>query len=303
VSRPSDVPAAVQRRARAKVNLFLHVIGRRPDGYHELDSLIVFTELGDALTFASDDDLLLEVTGPQAAALAAASIGGETNLVWRAAQRLRALCGDAPGAHVTLEKRLPVAAGLGGGSADAAATLRGLIALWRRHDLPKERLAVLAAELGADVPVCLAGHPSRVGGAGERIVPVRPPPAAWLVLVNPGEPLATAAVFAARSGPFSAPAGRLPEFADVAALAAWLSATNNDLETPARALLPAISDVLLTLRGTPGCLLARMSGSGATCFGLYAGKTEARAAAAAITAQWPGWWVQPTAVARDGDAE
>lgn len=302
MSQPSVRPAPLRRRARAKVNLFLHVTGRRPDGYHELDSLIVFTEFGDELALAPGDDLALEVVGPQAAALAASG-SGETNLVLRAAQALRRLCGEVPGARLTLDKRLPVAAGLGGGSADAAATLHGLATLWQCEDLPKARLMALAASLGADVPACLAGRPSRVGGIGERVAPVPQFPPAWLVLVNPGRPLATAAVFAARRGAFSAPAARLPKFSDIAGLSAWLGSTTNDLEAPARALLPEIGDLLTALRGTPGCLLARMSGSGATCFGLYAGEAEARSAADAITVQRPAWWIRPTAVARDAESE
>lgn len=301
----SDARAAaggLRCRAPAKVNLFLHVLARRPDGYHELDSLVVFAEFGDALTVAPGEDLVLEVVGPQAATLAATAGAGEANLVLRAARRLRALCGDAPGARLTLEKHLPVAAGLGGGSADAAAALRGLVALWGRDDLPRARLMTLAAELGADVPVCLDARASRVGGVGERLVPVPPLPAAWLVLVNPGRGLATGAVFAARRGPFSVPAAEMPALSDAPALAAWLRAAGNDLEAPARTLLPEIAEVLAALADTAGCLLARMSGSGASCFGLYGDETAARAAAAAISARRPAWWVRPSAIARPADA-
>lgn len=291
--------ATVRCRARGKVNLFLHVTGRRADGYHELDSLVVFTELGDELTFAAGDDLALDVVGPQAAALVAATDRAEANLVLRAGRALQGICGATRGARVTLEKHLPVAAGLGGGSADAAATLRGLAALWRCQDLSMARLTALAATLGADVPVCLVGQPGRVRGIGERIEPTPGLPRGWLVLVNPGKPLATSAVFATHGGPFSAPAGRRPGFADVRALAAWLRAARNDLEAPARALLPEISDVLSALEVTEGCLLARMSGSGASCFGLYAAEGEARAAAQAIAGRWSAWWVRPTAIAGD----
>jgi len=298
--RPSAAAGILRRTARAKVNLTLHVTGRRPDGYHELDSLIVFTELGDVLTFAPGEGLTLEVVGPYAAALAATCGEGADNLVLRAARALRPLCGTAPGARLTLEKRLPVAAGLGGGSADAAAALLGLAALWRLGELPPPGLMALAAELGADVPVCLDGRPSRVGGIGERLTPVAALPPAWLVLVNPGKALATPAVFAARRGPFSAPAGSLPRLADAAALAAWLRGGTNDLEAPACGLLPEISEVLAALHRTAGCLLARMSGSGATCFGLYGDAAAARAAAAAVAAERPTWWVCDTPIARDG---
>jgi 4-diphosphocytidyl-2-C-methyl-D-erythritol kinase len=300
--RPSAAAVTLRRIARAKVNLTLHVTGRRPDGYHELDSLVVFAEFGDALAFAPGEGLALEVVGPYAAALAAACGEGADNLVLRAARGLRALCGAAPGARMTLEKRLPVAAGLGGGSADAAAALRGLAALWRLGELPTPDLMALAAELGADVPVCLDGRPCRVGGIGERLSPVAALPPAWLVLVNPGTALATPAVFAARRGPFSTPAGPLPRLADATALAAWLRGGGNDLETPACSLAPEIFEVLAVLRRTPGCLLARMSGSGATCFGLYGDSATARAAAAAVAAERPAWWVRDTPIARDGDS-
>lgn len=283
-----------QAFARAKINLTLEVRGRRPDGYHELESLVVFAEIGDRLTFSPAEIFTLDLKGPFAASLPRA----EENLVLRAARGLSTLAGGGRGASILLEKNLPAAGGIGGGSADAAATLRGLVALWGRDDLPRARLMTLAAELGADVPVCLDARASRVGGVGERLVPVPRLPAAWLVLVNPGRALATGAVFAARRGPFSVPAAELPALSDAPALAAWLRAAGNDLEAPARTLLPEIGDVLAALADTAGCLLARMSGSGASCFGLYGDETAARAAAAAISARRPAWWVRPSAIAR-----
>jgi len=265
--------------APAKINLALHVAGRRGDGYHLLDSLVVFADVGDRITVKAADALSLTVTGPMAAGLTA----GDDNLVLRAARAF----GAAPGAAITLEKHLPVAAGIGGGSSDAAATLRALARLWQRP-LPAPT-AVLA--LGADVPVCLAGRPARMTGIGAGLVPVMLP-AAWLVLVNPGVQLSTGAVFAGlkRHGHPAMPRD-LPQFQGVADLAAFLRLARNDLEAPAIRLAPAIAQCKATLAAMSGCLLARMSGSGATCFGLFADPLTAHAAAHALQAAQPGWWV------------
>jgi 4-diphosphocytidyl-2-C-methyl-D-erythritol kinase len=283
--------ARTEAFAPAKVNLCLHVTGRRADGYHLLDSLVVFAGVGDRVTAETADGLSLAVTGPQAGALGAAA----DNLVLRAARAFGAAAGagtlaDAgTRARLTLHKALPVAAGLGGGSADAAAALVALAALWRRP-LP-DAAAVMA--LGADVPVCLAGRPARLRGAGEDVAALDAPlPPAWLVLANPGAALATPAVFAAldrRDNP-GLPA-RLPPFPDAAALAAFLAAQRNDLEDPAERLLPAVGTVRAALARQPGALVARMSGSGATCFALFPAAAPAQAAAAALARAEPGWWV------------
>jgi 4-diphosphocytidyl-2-C-methyl-D-erythritol kinase len=286
-----------RRTAWAKVNLTLHVTGRRADGYHELDSLIVFAGLGDELEVAPGPDLALEINGPFAGAPGAGPRAGSLcagipeNLVLVAARALGARFDVEAGARLKLIKRLPVAAGLGGGSADAAAALRSLVELWNL-DAPEEELSALAARLGADVPVCLAGRPSFISGIGEVISPAPQLPPAWLVLVNPGAPLSTAAVFAARTGEFSAPVRWRGAVPDVRALAVRLSTCRNDLERPALGLVPEIREVLATLRDTAGCLLARMSGSGASCFGLYAVEASAVAAARRIEATRPGWWVR-----------
>lgn len=272
-----------RHHAWAKVNLTLHITGCRADGYHELESLVVFAGVGDELTFAPAAELTLLLTGPFASAII------DDNLVLRAARALGAHLGIADGAHIRLDKRLPVAAGIGGGSADAAAALLGLAELWGAEDTTA--LAELGLSLGADVPVCLAGGPSYVSGIGEKIAPVPALPPAWLVLANPGQPLATGAVFATRKGAFSPPSAWVGPIATVAALAAQLAAFRNDLEPAARRLLPEIGDVLGALSATDGCLLARMSGSGATCFGLYAEAEAAQAAAVAISARRPTWWV------------
>ncbi len=213
------------------------------------------------------------------------------NLILGAARALQARFGVETGARIELIKHLPVAAGLGGGSADAAAALRGLVELWRLRAEAAE-LRALGARLGADVPICLAGRPSFVAGIGDEITPATPLPPAWLVLVNPGVRLSTAAVFAARKGDFSAPSRWREATRDARALAARLATRRNDLEAPALTLAPEIREVLATLRDTAGCLLARMSGSGASCFGLYMVEAAAVAAVRRIEATRPGWWVR-----------
>lgn len=273
--------------ARAKVNLCLHVTGRRADGYHLLDSLVVFAGIGDRVSARSAAGLSLQVTGPQGAGLSA----GDDNLCLRAARAF----GVAVGAAITLEKQLPVASGIGGGSADAAAVLQVLARLWQRPLPPAE--AVL--QLGADVPVCLDGRPARMRGVGEQVSPLAPLPPAWLVLANPGIAIPTPDVFRALTARDNAPLpDRLPDFADAPALAAFLRDQRNDLEPPARAIAPVIGRVAAALAAQPGCLLARMSGSGATCFGLFAGAAAAGAAAAALRQAEPGWWVAAAEMAR-----
>jgi 4-diphosphocytidyl-2-C-methyl-D-erythritol kinase len=283
--------AAVHEPARAKLNLYLHVTGRRDDGYHLLDSLVAFAEAGDMIVAAPGGMLSLAVDGPFAAAL-----GGEPdNLVMRAARALAAATGAKGNAALTLTKNLPVASGIGGGSADAAATLRVLCRLWNVRP-PRDALDAIAVKLGADVPVCLDGVASFIGGVGERRYAAPRLPAAGLVLVNPGTALPTPAVFGKRSGPFSEPARFTAAPRDVADLAAVLRARHNDLTDAATALVPAIRDVMAALDASLGCLLARMSGSGATCFGLYPDRSAATAAAASIAGRNGSWWVLPTAI-------
>jgi 4-diphosphocytidyl-2-C-methyl-D-erythritol kinase len=268
--------------APAKVNLALHVTGRRADGYHLLDSLVVFVSVGDRLAVAPDEGLSLEITGPEASGLEA----GPDNLVMRAAA---AFGTGVPGARLRLEKNLPVAAGIGGGSADAAAALRLLARAWSR---PLPPTATILG-LGADVPVCLAGIPARMRGIGEAVAPLpHPLPPLWLVLVNPRAGLPTASVFAALETRESAPMPDvLPRWRGAAELARWLGGMRNDLEPPARRVAPVVGAILGRIAELPGCLLARMSGSGATCFGLFADEVAAAAAARAISRAEPGWWV------------
>lgn len=276
----------IRVEAWAKVNLYLHVTGKRPDGYHLLDSLVAFAGTGDTLELEAADTLSLGVDGPAAAYLPE----GGGNIVLQAARALAAQAGIAAGARLRLTKRLPVAAGIGGGSADAAAALTGLCRLWSLSP-PPEQLAALALTLGADVPVCLAGRPTALSGIGERLNPAPALPPAWLVLVNPREALATPAVFKARQGCFSDPMPLETRPADTATLAALLVSRRNDLTAAAVSLVPAVGEALALLAAQPRCLLARMSGSGATCFGLFAAEAEARTAATALSQAKPGWWV------------
>jgi 4-diphosphocytidyl-2-C-methyl-D-erythritol kinase len=284
--------APVEELAAAKINLDLWVVGRRADGYHELDSLVMFAPPCDRLRFRAGGELTLEVTGPFAAALA----DEPDNLVLRAARRLAARVGRAPEARITLDKRIPVAAGLGGGSADAAATLRGLNRLWRLG-LSAADLAPLAAGLGADVPVCLASRPTRMRGVGDRLEPIDGLPELALLLVNPRQPVATAAVFAGLAGSFGPPPELGPPPGERGLLLEWLRARANHLEAPARRLLPAIGEVLEALASQPGCALARMSGSGATCLGLFDEEGALAPAAAALAGAHPQWWVATTTTA------
>ena len=277
------MPDSLTEAAPAKVNLYLHVTGRRPDGYHLLDSLVVFASVGDVLEATPADTLSLRVEGPFAAGLAAE----QDNLVLRAARALAAEAGVAPQASLTLHKHLPVASGIGGGSSDAAAALRLLCRLWGiAPDAPV--LARLAAGLGADVPACLAGHASRMAGIGERLSAAPGLPSCGMVLVNPGVAVATADVFRARRGNWSPPAHLPASWTDAATMAADLQGLHNDLEPAAVFLQPVISEVLMAVSEALGCRLARMSGSGATCFGLFDDAATAECAAECL--RRPGWW-------------
>ncbi len=275
--------------APAKVNLYLHLCGRRPDGYHLLDSLVVFPAMGDQLSVAAADALSLRVSGPFGAGLPT----DEGNLILRAAAALARAHGIAAGAAIGLIKNLPVASGIGGGSSDAAAALRLLSRLWDVA-IPDG----MALALGADVPVCCAApRPMRMQGIGERLSPAPPLPAFWLVLVNPLMPTPTGAVFAGvrdrcpPPGP-SAPAGG---FGDVGGFLDWLARQRNDLQESALAVCPAVGDVLAGLVDA-GAPLARMSGSGATCFAIARTEAEADTLATRLRRARPEWWIARGAV-------
>jgi 4-diphosphocytidyl-2-C-methyl-D-erythritol kinase len=279
--------------APAKVNLTLHVLGRRGDGYHEIESLVAFADIGDRLTFVPSDTLALDVTGPTAEA---AGAGGD-NLVLKAARALAERVDGLRLGRFNLEKQLPVAAGLGGGSSDAAAALR-LLARVNDLSLDDERVRAAARATGADVPVCLDPKARMMRGIGEILSDPFALPELPAVLVNPGVAVPTRDVFAALAAPpLTAPARAEDFFAintDAAALVSILAARRNDLEIPAIKLQAVIAEVLEALQASSHCLLARMSGSGATCFALFGSAGAAQEVAQRLQADHPGWWVRAT---------
>lgn len=266
--------------APAKINLTLHVTGQRADGYHMLDSLVVFADVGDRVFLTLGAQTGFSASGPFAKDVPA------DNSV------LHALSWYAPDRHaeIRLEKNLPASSGIGGGSSDAAATIRGLAGLFDRP-LPD---AATTAALGADVPVCLRARPARMSGIGDILNDIPDLPPLHLVLMNPGIAISTPRVFQALSCKDNAPMpDRLPDWATARALTDWLATQRNDLEGPARVQCPAIGVALSRLAATEGCLIARMSGSGATCFGLYPTRTEAENAAGSLSRLHPDWWIKP----------
>jgi 4-diphosphocytidyl-2-C-methyl-D-erythritol kinase len=282
---------------RAKINLTLEVLGRRPDGFHELNSLVAFANFGDDVELLPGDRLDLEVQGPFASALASEVAGdlAGANLILEAAAAVRAQAPKVRLGRFRLNKILPVAAGLGGGSADAAAALR-LIARANSGLVPAAMLAELAPRLGSDVLVCLESRPALLAGRGETTEIVAGFPSCGVVLANPGRALATETVYAALDAkPLRAPAGRRREGLDFnrdfAALLAYALPRGNDLETAAANLVPEIGDVLAALGALQGVSLARLSGSGPTCFALFASEDKAKRAAASLAAGHPAWWI------------
>jgi 4-diphosphocytidyl-2-C-methyl-D-erythritol kinase len=267
--------------AQLKINLFLHVVGRRADGYHLLQSLFVFADVGDSISYTpSDDPLSLDIVGPFAAQLQAEP----DNLVLRAARLLK----PAPTGRLQLDKQAPVASGLGGGSADAAATLRLLNRLWQCGKSEAD-LRELGADLGADVPACIASRPVLASGIGDELQEHPPGPALPMLLVNPGTPTSTPAVFkryADMGGDFSPP---LPNWPNT--LPDWRQC-RNDLEAAAIAITPDIKTVIEQLNQNDGVRLARMSGSGASCFALFDSPLQAERAAAHLKHHYPHWWVK-----------
>ncbi|MCC0023062.1 MAG: 4-(cytidine 5'-diphospho)-2-C-methyl-D-erythritol kinase [Hyphomicrobiaceae bacterium] len=285
---------AVVAHAHAKINLALHVTGKRPGGYHDLDSLVVFASPGDVLSVAPAEKDIFEISGPFASALNE----DEPNLVERARDLYRhewpGLLPD--GLRIVLDKQLPVASGIGGGSADAAATLRALDLI--AGNAGKDQLFDLADALGADVPSCLFGRPLRMRGRGDDLAPIANFPHCAFVLINPGEPVSTAAIFAALkkhdNPPLPDPGAGWNSFAE---LIEWLRPTRNDLRAPAIGLLPVIEMLELSMSAEKGCAFARMSGSGATVFGLFENMNAASAAAENLQRQWPKYWVSAKSVA------
>ncbi|UYH50754.1 4-(cytidine 5'-diphospho)-2-C-methyl-D-erythritol kinase [Candidatus Kirkpatrickella diaphorinae] len=284
-----------REKAHAKINLYLHITGRRDDGYHLLDSLAIFAASGDALTATTahshdtqPGDVTLEIDGPFADGLADC----DDNLILRAARRIERFrpSGSASALHLTLTKNLPVASGIGGGSADAAAALRIMAAHW---DVDEARIPAIARELGADVPVCLAQRPARMRGIGEDLSAAPAMPPFHLLLVNPGIAVSTPAIFTswkAHHGRFRREMELPPAWPDLDALISFLNITTNDLQGPAQSYYPIIGQVLTLIASSPGCRMARMSGSGATCFGIFADAEEAAQASQKCRAK--GWWAE-----------
>lgn len=286
---PLPSSAVFFEAAPAKINLALHVTGRRADGYHDLESLVVFADVADEIEAVPAKTDTLRITGPFAAGLS----NGETNLVLRAVAAFRArFPGHAPeGLAFELKKNLPVAAGLGGGSADAAAALR-LMAAAGAGSIAEAELLALATGLGADVPMCLVSRALVARGVGEQLAILPDFPACHVVLVNPLLPVITADVFRRLQSRNNPPMPDLPEpLTRPAQLGIWLAETRNDLEAPAIGLVPVIGELIARLGAAPGCVLARMSGSGATVFGLFGSSAQAHQAAHDLRAQTPGFWV------------
>lgn len=282
---------AIEVFAPAKINLALHVTGQRDDGYHLMDMLVAFATTGDRIGVSAADVDRFDIGGPFSAAIPADA----GNLVLKARDRLRLAAGRArcPPVAIRLAKALPPASGMGGGSSDAAATLKALAALWGLADVD---LAAVAPELGADVPMCLAARPLRARGIGETIEPLEAFPRTPAVLVNPGVEVATPAVFRALAHKMNMPLPALPAFRTPLDVAAWVAATRNDLQAPAIAIAPIIADALAAIAKTAP-LVSRMTGSGATCFGLYGTARAAEDAAEAIGTGFPGWYVAATELA------
>lgn len=280
----------IHQFAPAKLNLYLHITGRRADGYHDLDSLVAFASIGDEVAVRPFEGFRFEMTGAQADALSQEN--DEDNLAVKAARSLAELTGHELDAHLVLVKNLPIASGIGGGSSDAAAVLRALAQHW---GLAKDdpRLMQAAARHGQDVPVCVRVENNYMTATG--VLPAPKLPRADIVLVNPGKALATPAVYKEyrEGGDAFSPLSRLEKTPEnVAELVAALKARGNDLYAPACRLMPEIQEIIESLEASGECLLARMSGSGATCFGIFADATSAKSVAAQIRVARPRWWVE-----------
>ncbi|HET7717241.1 MAG TPA: 4-(cytidine 5'-diphospho)-2-C-methyl-D-erythritol kinase [Bauldia sp.] len=289
--------AAKIESARAKINLALHVLNRRPDGYHALDSLVVFAELADTLTAYRREESVVELSidGDFAEVLTETTFP-QDNLVYSVASALSRAFPNrvSGGVRLHLTKELPVAGGLGGGSADAAATLRLLNRIWRLG-LTTAELVDLGANLGADVPVCVLSRPARIEGIGELVTPVTTLPAMPVVLVNPGVAMQTASVFRQLAPADRSPLPPMPSrFVSIMELVFWLRKTRNDLFEPACRAAPVIETAVRMLASDPDCMFARMSGSGATVFGIFLSIEAASRAAERIRDMRAGWWVAVT---------
>lgn len=273
--------------APAKINLALHITGQRDDGYHLLDSLIVFANVGDTVSVEQADKLALEIDGPYAHCLGVK----QDNLALRAAQLLSAAVGKNSGALIQLTKNLPIGGGIGGGSADAAATLKLLQQLWEAQ-ISNTALTELALQLGADVPVCLSETSAHVQGIGEQITPLNNIPQMHLVLVYPNIAVSSSGVYQRGITTYSSALPSYTEWQSVEKCITYLSSCTNDLTENAISIAPVIGGVLELISKQEDCLLARMSGSGSTCFGIFTTDDAAASATRNIQASHPDWWVK-----------
>lgn len=278
--------------AHAKINLTLHLTGKRYDGYHLLESLMSFATLHDIVTVEKADTLQLVISGPFATAL---SHDKDQNILLKTAMLLAEKAGIQPNVHITLHKAIPIGAGIGGGSADAAALLHLLYRLWELSFTAKE-MQELALQIGADVPVCYGQETALVSGIGERISPLPFPFHIPAVLINPLQSLSTIAVFKQGVTHFSTAENHQHIPTELNEFIHWMATKNNDLQPAAIQLMPVISDIITALKNQQNCLLARMSGSGATCFGLFKTEKEASEAANTLRKNHPNWWIQETII-------
>lgn len=285
---PASKAAHVTEHAAAKINLALHITGQRDDGYHLLDTLVVFTQAGDMVTATPSAEDRFSMTG----AFADTLVANSDNLVLRARALMRRLHPALPPVALSLDKSLPVASGIGGGSADAAATLR-VLARMLGISTDDEGLFTASLSLGADVPMCLSSRPARVQGIGEAMTPVLGLPSLHLVLINPGVGVSTPSVFKVLMEKHNTPLPDLPGNVAFVPFVEWLRQTRNDLQQPASGQAPQIADAIAALEAA-GAALARMSGSGATCFGLFPTAQAAHGAAHAIASAAPTWYVKAT---------
>ena len=281
----------VSIKAPAKVNLYLHVTGKREDGYHFLDSLFVFAQDGDLITVQESDSLKLDIQGPYAKALPIK----DDNIIIKAVRLLAAVYGKEPSVAIRLEKNLPVASGIGGGSADAAATLKALLRLWDLK-IPLDQLQEIALRLGADVPSCLSAKAVQVSGIGEKLTPAPLLPKLFLLLINPNRPVSTPQVFKIRKPTFSSPAPFTQKMTGFDEFIEALSKRHNDLSEAACQIEPSVAEVLQALEQNRLCRLARMSGSGGTCFGIFPNAEEASLCQEEIRKNHSEWWFLNTQV-------
>ncbi|HEU5046389.1 MAG TPA: 4-(cytidine 5'-diphospho)-2-C-methyl-D-erythritol kinase [Rickettsiales bacterium] len=276
----------ISATAAAKINLYLHITGKTANGYHALDSLVAFANTGDVLEVSPSDRVTLRISGTYGAALSS-----QDNLVMKAATALQQRFHIKEGAAISLQKQLPIGSGIGGGSADAAATLQLLTRLWKINAEPQD-MQELALSLGADVPACLQSTSLYMSGIGEVIEPGPRLSGLFILLVGTGVPLLTRDVFAGYQGQFSQAMPHMRRFASNEELIRFLNSTRNDLQDAAIALMPEIATILQALSTEKDCLLSRMSGSGSTCFGLFAKRKYAEDAAIRLNRQYPGWWIR-----------